>query len=397
MGTGKKISIGIRLAIMAFCYFLAVHYSADVQDASRIAVVSLSGGGVTAGKAESICEEEETAKESEKGQNRKPEEDSLSLCFWNEQEDMRFSCRETGKTVQATGLLTKGNPELIVRESGILTWLEKGCVMDAATAQELFGTREVNGQTVWCGGEAFTAYGTFESLKRTVVLRAGSGSMDGDSAGGMPDAAPAALSGEILFDHLSLRAPRGTSARAGAEQLLMRGGLAGDTADFTFPGAVCGDLLLVLPVLLAFGLLRGLWDCLKAETQEKGDKKNENKNNNKNKDDNKNENGRGNNAAKRRKKAAGMLACIGMTAVVAAVLFFALREHLQIPADMIPTRWSDFSFWPQWWTGQKANLLQILGSAQGEMQLEALWSFGRSVICSILAIGSGISFLRMGK
>ena len=153
MGTGKKIGIGIRLTVMAVCYFLAVHYSENVQDAAWIVVVSLSDGA-TDEKAESICEEEE-----------------LSLCFWNEQKDIRFSCRETGKSVQATGLLTKGNPELIVRGSGILTWLERGCVMDIATAQELFGTRQVNGQIVWCGGKAFTVYGTFESLDRTVVLR----------------------------------------------------------------------------------------------------------------------------------------------------------------------------------------------------------------------------------
>ena len=82
-----------------------------------------------------------------------------------------------------------------------------------------------------------------------------------------------------------------------------------------------------------------------------------------------------------------------MLIATVAALFVAFRKNLQIPTDMIPTRWSDFSFWPQWWAGQKANLLQLLGSAQGEMQLEALWSFGLSLTCSILAIGAGASLL----
>lgn len=355
MGTGKKIGIGIRLTVMAVCYFLAVHYSENVQDAARIVVVSLSDGA-TDEKAESICEEEE-----------------LSLCFWNEQKDIRFSCRETGKSVQATGLLTKGNPELIVRGSGILTWLERGCVMDIATAQELFGTRQVNGQIVWCGGKAFTVYGIFESLDHTVVLRDGAGSVAGDSAEGISDAVWGTSSGETLYDHLSLRASQGASAKTDAEQLLMRCGLAGDIADFTFPGAVCGDLLLVLPALLALGLTKGLWVYLREERQEKSG------------------------TAKKKKQVFGIFACTVMASVVAAGLFFMLRDHLQIPADMIPTRWSDFSFWTQWWTGQKANLLRLLGGAQGEMQLEALWSFGRSVICDILAVGAGISLLHVGK
>lgn len=374
MRTGKKISIGIRLVIMIVCYYLAVHYSADVQDAARIAVVSLAGGGADSGTAESICEKEQGSKsdqttgqekeagpgraagqEQENEQDRAADQeqgqgDKLSLCFWREQEDVEFFCKETGAATQATGLLTEGNAELVAREGGILTWLEKGCVMDTVTAQNLFGTRQANGQTVWCDGEAYTVYGTFEGLKRTVVLRADSEKETG-------------------YDHLSLRASQGVNVKTSAEQLLMRGGLTGDVADFTFPDMVCGNLLLALPVLLAVGLIKALWDCFRMREKEKEDRA----------------------LAEKRSGALRKIICAVMLAATAAALFFMLRDHIRIPADMIPTRWSDFSFWQQWWTGQKANLLQILGGAQGEMQLEALWSFGRSVICDVLAIGAGIN------
>ena len=355
---------------MTACYYLAVHYSADVQDAARIAVVSLAGGGADSGTAESICEEEqgnesdqttgqekenepdqaaEQGRENEQAQTT-GQEHMLSLCFWREQEDVEFSCKETGAATQATGLLTEGNAELVAREGGILTWLEKGCMMDTVTAQNLFGTRQANGQTVWCDGEAYTVYGTFESLKRTVVLRADSEK-------------------ETRYDHLSLLAPQGVNVKTSAEQLLMRGGLTGDVADFTFPDMVCGNLLLALPVLLAAGLIKALWDCFRMREEENEDCI----------------------LAEKRSGALRKIICAVMLAATAAALFFMLRDHIRIPADMIPTRWSDFSFWQQWWTGQKANLLQILGGAQGEMQLEALWSFGRSVICDVLAIGAGIN------
>lgn len=359
MGAGKKIGNGIRLAIMAACYFLAARCSENVQDAAQIVVVPLADGGVTAARAEAICEEER--------------EEELSLCFWREQKGVQFSCEETGATVWATALLTEGAPELVARGSGFLAWQEEGCMTDAATAQELFGTQRANGQLVWCGGNAYTVYGTFESLERTVVLR----------TGGLAEVQTEGLSGAAAqFDHLSLKTPEGTSAKAGAEQLLMRCGLSGDVADFTFPGMICQNLLLVLPALLAAGLIRILWSCLRTGVRQRQSGT---------------ELAEIQNAAGRMTGLKGRFFCAAMLVGVAAAVFFLFRNHLQIPADMIPTRWSDFSFWTQWWTGQKANLLQILGSAQGEMHLEALWNCGLSVICDLLAIVMGLSFLHVDR
>ncbi len=410
MKMGKKIGIGIRLVIMVACYFAAVRWDANVQDAARIAMVTFSGSGLPAGMAKSIYEaERESEQELEHGQKSEPvqepehgqdlgsdpkkargqeqgQEKTLSLCFWHEQEDVWFSCKETGKTAQATRLLIEGDPELVAKGCGILAWVEKGCVMDDVTAQELFGTRQVNGQIAWCDGEAYTVYGTFESLERTVVLRAGNGktalssmsaagltgtaseSLNGASTGGMSSRGYGTSSAGAAFDHISIKAPQGVNVKTEAEQLLMRCGLSGDIADFTFPGIVCGNLLLVLPILLTAGLVKILWGCLKEDGPDPGQDGS-------------------------RKRTAERVICAALLLVSAATLFFWLREHLQISPDMIPTKWSDFSFWPQWWAGQKANLLQILGGAQGEMQLEALWSCGCSVVFDMLAIAAGISFL----
>ena len=331
----------------------------------------------------------------------------LSLCFWREQEDMRFSCKETGQTVHATGLLIEGDSELVARESEILVWQEKGCVMDRVTAQGLFGTQQANGQLVWCGEEAYPVYGTFESLERTVVLRTESGTIVGNFAGGLADLSvgssdayfglPDGKFSGAGYDHLSLKASKGANVKTEAEQLLMRYGLSGDIADFTFPGVVCGNLLLVLPIVLAVDLVKVLWGSLWEKRRQRsycilpngeseyGMKKSQN--------DSEAGITEGQNLKREKRKMPGKIICIIMLIATVAALFVVLRKHLQIPADMIPTRWSDFSFWPQWWAGQKANLLQILGGAQGEMQLEALWSFGLSLICNILAVGAGISLL----
>lgn len=326
----KKISLGIRILLMGACYFLAVRYSLSVRSAVRIVSVSLDGEGVQAAEARKICEEE------------REQEEALSLCFWREQEDMDLTCRETGSSVQVSGLFTEGNPELAAQGSAALAWQEEGCFLDNVTAEKLFGTRQANGQLVWCGGAAYTVYGTFESLRRTVVLRPQAGK-------------------EMSFNMVSVRTSGNTNLKAASEQFLIRSGLSGDTVDFTFPDMLSSNLLLLLPLFLAAGLVRLLWRCLRTESS-----------------------------------AVKKVCCGLLIALAGGGVYFLLRSRLQIPADMIPTRWSDFAFWSDWWDAQRGNLLRMLGGAQGEMQLGMFWDFGLSVICDILALGFGLSVLHGG-
>lgn len=377
----KTIFMLLRLAAMAVFYFFAVHYSDLTRQAAQIVMVSLDGGGVPAKTAREIVRTQEaglaqvSAREAEEDgagagiqdsfqnpdapQNSLPvsgalsdrekpvqeggREDARAICFWAEQADVQFSCRETGEQVQAAALFTEGNPELVAQGSGQLLWHENGCFVDNVTAEKLFGTRLANGQLLWHEDQAYTVYGTFESLRQTVVLRGDAGT-------------------EMSFPMLSLRVQDRENAGTAAEQLLMQYGLSGETMDFTFPGMLSGNFLLLLPLLLAAGLLRVLWRCMRCEPADATGQTS---------------------AAKR---FCGKT--VYMILILATVIFiyFLFRDCLEIPADMIPTRWSDFSFWSDWWRNQRANLLRILGSAQGEMQLGMLWNFGLSIICNIFAV-----------
>lgn len=331
----KTMIMIIRLAVMAGFYFLAVRYSNLAQQAAQIITVALDGDGLSAAEARKIAEAQNTQEMQDA-----PEQDLREICLWTERPDALFSCRETGRQTQAAALFTEGNPELAAPGTALLLWEKDGCFVDTATAEELFGTRHASGQLVWYEERAYIVYGTFESLRRTVVL--------GGTAG---------TGEEVSFDMLSLRVRKGEGAKAGTEQLMMQYGLSGEIMDFTFPGILTGDLLLLLPLFLAAGLIRTLWHCMWSAPPEQV-----------------------NGGAGR------MAACAVLLAAVIAAVYFMLRNYLEIPADMIPTRWSDFSFWSAWWKSQRGNLLRILGSAQGEMHLMMLWNLGLSVICNILAV-----------
>lgn len=324
---GKKKCIIAKLVIIVAFYSLAVRYNLAIQKTVGIATIYLNNESLLAETVRDICSREQK------------QETPLSLCFWGEQQNELFTCKETEKNIQATALWTEGNPELIVPGSTLLAWQEKGCFLDTVTAEELFGTDVVGGQLVWYNETAYTVYGTFESLRRTVVLH--------DTA-----------ETESKYTMLSVRATENRNLRNVTEQFLIRYGLAGNTIDFAFLGMISQNLLLLIPLLLAAGILKLLWNYWRS-------------------------------AASVYKK----IVCVILMGLTIIAVWFLVRTGLQIPADMIPSKWSDFSFWSDWWEGQQKNLLRILGSAQGEMQLAMLWNFVLSFLFNLAAILSGISVL----
>lgn len=322
--TGKIIWTAAKLLFMAGCYFLAVRYCISTQKTADIVTAMLEGEPLSAQAAGDICEQEE-------GQ-----EAPQYTCFWGEQLDVAVLCQETGKSSIASVILTRGNSELVMPGTLALMWQQDGCYIDSETAQELFGTAQAAGQTLWCQDKPYTVCGTFESLGRTVVREITS-------------------EDEACLDTVSLRTAQG-SGTGEAEQFLMRNGLQGEQIEFSFLSTLTGDLLLILPLLLAAGLVRYLWEC-----QRKAD------------------------------AFGGKLFCFGLMALTIAAGVWLVVRHLKIPADMIPSKWSDFSFWSSWWKGQRQNLLRILGSAQGESQLLMLWNLLVSFFCNLLAVFAGIS------
>lgn len=212
--------------------------------------------------------------------------------------------------------------------------------MTTATFHDLFGTQSVGGQILWCDGQSYPVLGTFESAKRAIARLADGGD------------------GPILNCAVLETAQSGSPGTEG-EQFLLRHGLSGEVMDFTLLCAVVEDLLLLLPIVLTVTL--GAW--LLTGWGEK------------------------------RTLFSRLLGFVG-TGTAFALLLWLLKNRLRIPADMIPSRWSDFSFWPEWWQGQKQNLLRIFATPLGASQLTMVWNLARSAVCSLAGTGLGAVALR---
>lgn len=264
-------------------------------------------------------------------------DDPVGFCFWGEREGQTVSCLETRARAQVTLVSLSGNPELM--GAGCLAW-QKGCLIDEGTAQTLFGTTRCGGQSLLRDGAAYRVLGTVHALRPTMMTMAESG----DSMNRCVLALPAE-NGKTL-----------------GEQFLLRWGLAGTVMDFYPMLALTGNLLLLFPAIL---LLRV---CCRLGKDW-------------------------------RKLSLGgivdQLPLLGRAVLalgLAVGTFWLLAKRLVIPPDMIPSRWSDFSFWGKWLEGQKVNFFRILftplGSEQLQMLLNMVKSMGASTAAAILALWS---------
>lgn len=334
----KKMWFVLRLGGAVLLYILAVRFGMENTQCAGTATVLLEGGGLSEKATGEIC-----AREAE-------QEIPISLCFWGERENAELSCQETGGSVLASEVAVQGRTELAV-PGGAAPVMEKGdCLIDSDTAWELFRTEYAVGQTLWCGGRAYRVCGTFESLNRTFIHPAESTAQKAPASESSPeDTVEDSLEGnEPALDHLLVESDRQTDV----EQLLLRYGLTGARTDFSFLNILIRNLLLLLPVVLAGKLAIFLGgEALTLDGSGKS----------------------------------RFFIRLSSAAVILTALCFLLK-NFEIPSDMIPTKWSDFSFWSDWWDSQCKNFLAILGSAQGEAQLELLWRLLISAVCNIAGI-----------
>ena len=195
---------------------------------------------------------------------------------------------------------------------------QEGCFLDESTARALFGTADCREQILRQESLPYRVIQTLPAARPTMLTAAS------DSHG------------EVL-NRCVLDVPA-ESGQQEARQFLLRWGLAGDIVDYDSLWTAVYDLLLLAPMALILGFLlrrRKLW---------KG------------------------------RRALLLLSCV--------CLLVFLGSRLRFPPDMLPSRWSDFSFWGNWWAAQQENFRLVLRTPMGEGPLQMMMDMVKSVVCT---------------
>lgn len=358
----RQIRILTGMLLTAFLYWSAVTGSALVNKRADVVTIQLDGQKLDAASAQELCQQELSA------------EEPLELNCWGETGKTVVESRENGQSASVSLLYTGEKSGLIVPGTEILSWKEDGCFFDKKTAADLFGSEKAAGQIIWCGDRKYTVCGTFESFRNLMLCRVHK--EDG-----------------AVLTAISCRVPELSGAASCVQEFMMRRNLAGEILDFTFLAYLSHDLLLLLPLCLGIRLLQMISSAAASQDTQGWFPSEKNSfslldafGQDRRRWSHREESSvplsdtavrKSNSPEKEKILFRTFLRCLQLILVVGIFVF--LWANIRIPSDMIPSRWSDFSFWGTWWETRKENLLLLLRTAQGEAQTMLLWSFCRSV------------------
>lgn len=204
-----------------------------------------------------------------------------------------------------------------------LTW-RSGCYLDDATALTLFGTSDCSEQTVWYLDRAYRSFDTIYATQPTML-------------------AIAEASDGLVLNRCVLNVSAETGKQS-AQQFLLRWGLAGEVIDYYALWVAVYDYLLLLPLYLTLKL----YFC-----------------------------------GKKRLRSPGKRMILLLIMICSLVL---LGSRMRFLPDMFPSRWSEFSFWGNWWGEQRLNFQLVLRTPMGERHLQMMMDMVKSILSSTAAI-----------
>ena len=208
-------------------------------------------------------------------------------------------------------------------DAGELTWCS-GCYLDDATALTLFGTSDCSEQTVWYHDRAYRTYDTISATRPTMLTIA-------------------EASDGLVLNRCVLNVSAETGKQS-AQQFLLRWGLAGEVIDYYALWVAVYDYLLLLLLYLTLKL----YFC-----------------------------------GKKRIRSRGKRIILLLIMICSLVL---LGSRMRFLPDMFPSRWSEFSFWGNWWGEQSLNFQLVLRTPMGDRHLKMMMDMVKSILSSTAAI-----------
>lgn len=316
-----------------FFFWGKAAFSITVQTNSQINnSIEILLNGDTIGKEE----------ETEILQTEKEQETPAEFILWGQEKEVTLDNEEYGRSSTAPALFLAGDSNRILDDrngqlKGSQTTLKEedseGCLLGYSTAYELFGTENAVGNSFFYGKRKLTVRGVFSHIQKSIVLQAGTEEVK-------------------CFDHISLYIPKEESQSQYIDNFLLRNGLDGEVVGENFILALEKGLVFLLPCLFFILFLKTYCSFIKKYN--------------------------------RFPVLKGLLHLI----LIGVILFFfwIVGNKIQIPADMIPTKWSDFAFWQRYFETQKNSFYVFFVTEKTPFQIENLKRTGKIVGDMLIAL-----------
>lgn len=245
------------------------------------------------------------------------------FAMWREEGDTLVQAVNSGRTARIAAIKIHGKMWVLL---GGFSSLEdedrEGCFLDQKAATELFGTADALGNQLSCGNKTYTVRGILEDAGGLVAMRP---------------------SADEITDTITIKTAEDTSAAVQSREFAARHGLTGAILNHIMLKETGQIFPLLLPLAVGIRMLLELRKTIKRGRLGPGWK----------------------------------CVCYGMMTLALLAMGATLVKFLEIPKDMIPTRWSDFRFWSDWLDNLKEQIVIYLRYPKGKPEIKSLWLFIR--------------------
>ena len=212
----------------------------------------------------------------------------------------------------------------------------KGCLVDWKTAETLFGSQNIRGCKIWYEGRELEVRGILKNVEGVIVVETTDIPLNNSTETG-----DAGLNEDSGFDRISLKLSLEDEKEQKAEEFLNRHGLEGKVICTEWIQNIGIVISLLLPMALFVKILKEYGEMV----------------------------------LKYRSFPVVFIAGVLGTGLFLWVFGKTQGLRFRIPESMIPTRWSDFTFWQPWLEEKREQYALLTSISKSTFQVEQFRRF----------------------
>lgn len=299
------------------------------------------------------AQESYQAKEPREKESDKSKVSSADFVFWGEIQDVNVSTRELNRNTSAVQVTVCGDTQIIFSSTrgldeefnyfnaGDSSVRNQTCLISPSLAYKLFGNADGTGQNIQLQDTEYQVHGMLGREDPVIVVLASAN----------PDS---------KLDKVSVKLPDGMGTQQGITNFTAQTGIQGDLLSYHLYHQWTRFMAYAVPCLIYLFVCIQMLQTIRKNTF----------------------------------VPAVRTTILFIAAVTGTVIvIWILDVHIQIPREMLPSRWSDFEFWSDLWKRIIQDVSLLLKTEKSEMVLHDYHNFLKTGSCSIAAAILGcISF-----
>lgn len=257
-------------------------------------------------------------------------DEAYSVVFWREQQADRIEWKGFGRSSSGAVLHTAGQSGLLAAGGILPEESADACLVSEALARELFGTVNPGEAAITIGAKEYQVKGVVAGEQKFVIA-------PGDDQG---------------FNRMRVRIPEGKRKEQVGELLASRYGFTAEPLSYYLVRGFSWIVVCLTPLAIFLHFVG--WSIRSGKQQQRLGNK---------------------------------LIFYGAALLALVWGIWLVAANIEIPLDMVPTKWSDFSFWEQMLENKNKELQLLLQTGKTIIDQPLLSGCYRGIVLGVISLG----------